>query len=65
MARETPVSANAASFMLVSTVMPSVAGTAPPLSAAARSAPRWAAAIMSMPPTVCMVSMSAPLLAAA
>ena len=65
MARLTPVSASAASFMLVSTVMPRVAGTSWPYSAAARSAPFWAAAIMSTPPTVCMVSMSAPLPAAA
>ena len=60
MLRTTPVSAREASSMLVSTVMPSVTGSSQPRSSAARADPRLAAAIMSMPPTVCMVSMSAP-----
>ena len=50
--------------MEVSTVMPNVAGTSPPHSAAPSWAPRWAASIMSTPPTVCMVIISAPLAAA-
>lgn len=56
----TPVAASASGLMEVSTVMPRVAGTSPPYSAAPSSAPRWPASIMAVPPTVCMVSMSAP-----
>ena len=62
--RSTPTWCRVSCDMDVSTVMPSVAGTSAPASAAPAMAPRWAASIMGRPPMVCMVSMSAPASAA-